>query len=338
MSKLPTRKIGSTDVTAIGYGAMGIASYYGTFPPDSERLKLLDALYERGCTNWDTADVYGDSEELIGRWFKQSGKRDEIFLATKFGFQSPPPRNKSPDGDPEYARQAFEKSISRLGVDHIDLWYLHRPDPTVPIEHTVAAMAEFVKAGRVTYLGLSEVSASGLRRAHKVHPISALQVEYSVFTLDIEDPRINLLNTARELGVTIVAYAPIGRGLLSGKYKGPEDFEESDYRRTIPKFSKENFPKILKLADDLKKIGQKHGATAAQVCLAWLLAQGPDVIPIPGTRHIEYLDENLGAFKVKLSQEEVVQVRKVAEDADLLGEARYAPGIQEMLFAETPPP
>ncbi|KAI0063915.1 Aldo/keto reductase [Artomyces pyxidatus] len=332
--KLATRKIGSTDVTAIGYGAMGIAAFYGDALPDEERFKILDAVYESGCTNWDTADLYKDSEDLIGAWFKRTGKRDEIFLATKFGLGSPTGR--AVDGRPEYVREAFEKSLRRLGVEKVDLYYLHRPDSTVSIEHTVAAMAELVKEGRVTYLGLSEVSAATLRRAHAVHPISAIQVEYSPFTLDIETNAV--LQTARELGVAIVAYSPLGRGLLTGKYNGPEDFSEDDFRRRVPRYSKANFPKILKLASDLKAVGARHGASSGQVALAWLLAQGPDVIPIPGTRNVKYLEENLGAVNVHLTLEDVEQVRRIAQEADSFEEGRYPPGLQELLFADTPLP
>ncbi|KAI0063908.1 Aldo/keto reductase [Artomyces pyxidatus] len=331
--KLPTRRIGDTDVTAIGYGAMGIAGFYGDPLPDEERLKILDAVYEAGCTNWDTADMYMDSEDLIGKWFKRTGKRDEIFLATKFGIGSP--SGKPVDGSPEYVRQAFEKSVRRLGVEKVDLYYLHRPDVTVPIEVTVGAMAELVKEGRVKYLGLSEVSASTLRRAHAVHPISAIQVEYSPFTLDIEANAV--LQTARELGVAIIAYSPLGRGLLTGKYKGPEDFAEDDFRRMVPRYSKQNFPKILKLADDLETVGTRHGASSGQVTLAWLLAQGPDVIPIPGTRNVKYLKENLGALSVQLTSEDVQEVRRIAEEANNFEGARYPPGFQELLYADTPP-
>ncbi|KAI0057316.1 Aldo/keto reductase [Artomyces pyxidatus] len=333
--KLPTRKIGNTDVTAIGYGAMGIAAYYGEPLPDEERFKILDAVYESGCTNWDTADDYLDSEDLIGKWFKRTGKRDEIFLATKFGVGSP--SGKLIDGSPAYVRQAFEKSAKRLGVEKVDLYYLHRPDPTVPIEHTVGAMAELVKEGKVKYLGLSEVSASTLRRAHAVHPISAVQVEYSPFTLDIESKDNAVFQTARELGVAIVAYSPLGRGLLTGKFQGPEDFAEGDFRRHIPRFSKENFPKVLKVAHDLKEIGDRHGATSGQIALAWLLAQGPNVIPIPGTRSVKYLKENLGATDVRLTQDEVQEVRRIAEQADAVIGDRYPPRIQVTLFADTPP-
>ncbi|KAA1466603.1 Aldo keto reductase [Dentipellis sp. KUC8613] len=333
MAKLPTRKIGNTEVTAVGYGAMGIAAFYGPPQPDEERLQLLDAVYESGCTNWDTADVYLDSEDLLGKWFKHSGKRSEIFLATKFGWASPGGR--SPDGTPEWTKAAFERSLQRLRTDYIDLWYLHRADPLVPIEHTVAAMAEFVKAGKLKYIGLSEVSASTLRRAHKVHPIAALQVEYSPFTLDIEDSKIALLETARELGVAIIAYAPLGRGLLTGQYKSPEDFPEDDFRRIIPRFSKENFPNVLNLVSALQQIGEKYKATAAQVCIAWLLAQGNDIIPIPGTRHIKYLNENLGSLNITLSPEDLQEVRKAAEAANVTA-SRYPAFMEKMLFVDTP--
>ncbi|KAI0938383.1 hypothetical protein AcV5_000077 [Taiwanofungus camphoratus] len=333
---LPTRKIGSHEVSAIGYGAMGISRFYGKALPDEERLKVLDALYENGCTNWDTADIYGDSEILIGKWFKKTGKRNEIFLATKFGFESDVP-DKVVNGDPEYVRKAIQKSLDRLGVNFVDLYYLHRPDPEVPIELTVGAMAELVKAGKVKYLGLSECSADTLRRAHAVHPISALQVEYSPFTLDIEDEKIGLLKTARELGVAIIAYSPLGRGMITGRYRSPDDFEEGDFRKIIPRYSKENFPNILKLADGLQKIGARHGATAGQVSLAWLLAQGSDVIPIPGTTSIERLKENLGAANVKLTPAEIEEVRAIAAGADAANGPRYPGGMMTVLFADTPP-
>ncbi|CAL1702449.1 unnamed protein product [Somion occarium] len=331
---LPTRRIGTTDVTAIGWGGMGLSAFYGKPLPDEERLKLLDAVYEHGCTNWDTADVYGDNEDLIGKWFKKTGKRNEIFLATKFGFVFKD--DKIVNGSPEYARKACEKSLSRLGIDQIDLYYLHRPDPTVPIELTVGVMAELVKEGKVKYLGISECSAATLRRAHAVHPISALQVEYSPFTLDIEDEKVGLLKTAKELGIAVVAYSPIGRGLLTGQYKGPEDFDEDDFRRKIPRYSKENFPNILKLADGLKKIGERHNATAGQVALAWLLAQDPSIIPIPGTTKVKYLEENLGALNVRLSSEELLEVRKVAEEANACQGLRFPEAFGAVHFADTP--
>jgi len=333
--KLPTRKVGDTEVSAIGYGAMGISSYYGSAPPDEERFKLLDAVYEAGCTNWDTADVYGDSEELIGRWFKRTGKRNEIFLATKFGAGSP--SGKTIDGSPAYVKEACYKSLEKLGVDYVDLFYAHRADPTVPIEQTVGALAELVKEGKVKYIGICECNGETLRRAYKVHPIAAIQVEYSPFTLDAEDPKIGALEAARELGVTVYAYSPLGRGLLTGKYKSPDDFEEGDIRRIIPRYSKENFPNVLKVVEEIQAIGQKHGASAGQATLAWLLAQGQDVIPIPGTRNVKYLNENLGSLNAKLSSEEVQQIREIAQRADsTLGE-RYPPAMLETLYTNTPP-
>jgi aryl-alcohol dehydrogenase-like predicted oxidoreductase len=333
---LPTRKIGDTAVSSIGYGAMGISAAYGKIDSDEERFKVLDAAHAKGCTFWDTADVYADSEELIGNWFKRTGKRKDIFLATKFGCRFETGRLMI-DGRPEYVKQAFEKSLSRLAVDYVDLYYLHRADKTVPIEYTIAAMADLVKTGKVKYLGLSECSAATLRRAHAIHPISAIQVEYSPFTLDIEDEKVGLLKAARELGIAIVAYSPLGRGLLTGQFKSPDDFEESDFRRLVPRYSKENFPNILKLAEGLKRIGEKHNATAGQVALAWLLAQGDDIIPIPGTKKIKYLEENLNAAEIQLTPADLDEVRAEAKEADISnGGERYPPGMEELLFADTP--
>ncbi|PFH45389.1 hypothetical protein AMATHDRAFT_71740, partial [Amanita thiersii Skay4041] len=228
------------------------------------------------------------------------------------------------------------KSLKRLGVDKVDLYYLHRADPLVPIERTVGAMAELVKAGKVKYLGLSEISANTLRRAHAVHPIAAVQVEYSPFVLDIEDEKIGLLKACRELGVAVIAYSPLGRGMLTGQYKSPDDFEPDDFRRTVPMYSKENFPNILKVVDDIKCIGAKHGATAGQVALAWLLGQGKDIIPIPGTKKIKYLKENLAAAHLKLSPEELKEVRTVATNADVRGKPRYSERHLKLIFADTP--
>ncbi|CCM02737.1 uncharacterized protein FIBRA_04844 [Fibroporia radiculosa] len=333
----PTRKIGQHDVSAVGYGAMGLSAFYGKPLPDEERFKVLDAVYESGCTMWDTADAYGDSELLLAQWFKRTGKRDEIFLATKFGLFSGIP-GRAANGDPDYVHKAFQKSIGRLGVDSIELYYLHRPDPTVPIEKTVGAMAELVKAGKVKYLGLSECSAATLRRAHAVHPIAALQVEYSPFTLEIEDEKIALLTTARELGVAIVAYSPLGRGMLTGQYKSPDDFEDGDFRKMIPRFSKENFPNVLKLVDGLKQIGAKHNATPGQVSLAWLLAQGEDIIPIPGTSNIARFKENIGSVQVTLTPDELREVREIAESV-YVHAPRYPTTYAShaaLLFGDTP--
>ncbi|KAJ7267964.1 NADP-dependent oxidoreductase domain-containing protein [Mycena rebaudengoi] len=333
----PTRKIGGVSVSAIGFGAMGIAGAYGAVGDDEERFKVLDTAYDAGCTMWDTADIYLDSEELIGKWLKRTGKRDEIYLATKFGFVFDGER--VINGTPEHARLSVEKSLKRLGVSSIDLYYLHRADATVPIEHTVAAMAEFVKEGKVKALGLSEVSADTLRRAHAVHPIAAVQVEYSPFTLDIEDPKIALLKTCRELGVAIVAYSPLGRGLLSGLYRSPEDFDATDFRRMVERYNAKNFPNILKLADGLAAIGTKYnGVSASQVALAWLLAQGEDIIPIPGTKKIKFLEDNLAAVNLKLSKEDLQKIRDVAKEADAAQGERYPPGMAEVMFVDTPEP
>ncbi|KAF9057099.1 NADP-dependent oxidoreductase domain-containing protein [Panaeolus papilionaceus] len=330
---LPTRKIGNDNVTAIGFGLMGLSAFYGTkFDSDEERFKVLDAALEEGCTNWDSADIYGDSEDLVGKWFKRTGKRDQIFLATKFGITPT-----GTDGRPEYVRASIEKSLKRLGVETIDLYYLHRADQKTPIEKTVGAMAELVKEGKVRYLGLSEVSAETLRRAHAVHPISAVQIEYSPFFLDIEDEKIGLLKACRELGITVVAYSPLGRGMLTGTYKSNDDIPDDDWRKTIPKFSNENFPNILKIVHGLEELGKKHNARPGQVTLAWLLGQGNDIIPIPGTKRIKYLKENLDALKIKLIAEEVQQVRSIAENADAHSGDRYPPGSMELLFANTPP-
>ncbi|KAJ7131436.1 NADP-dependent oxidoreductase domain-containing protein [Mycena epipterygia] len=337
----PTRKIGGVSVSAIGFGHMVMAGAYGAPGDDEERFKVMDAAYAAGCTMWDTADAYGESEDLIGKWyvFKRTGKRDEIFLGTKFGFVAVPGQvDRVIDGSPENVKISIEKSLTRLGVDYIDLYYAHRADSKIPIERTVGAMAELVEAGKVKHLGLCEVSASTLRRAHAVHPIAAVQVEYSPFTLDIEDPKIALLEACRELGVAVVAYSPLGRGLLSGRYRSPEDFDPRDSRRAhkVERFSAENFPNILEIVDGLAAIGAKYnGASSSQIALAWLLAQGPDIIPIPGTKNVKYLKENLEAVALTLSAEDVAAIRKLVNDADSKGE-RYPPQYAAMLFCDTP--
>ncbi|EGR45487.1 uncharacterized protein TRIREDRAFT_68336 [Trichoderma reesei QM6a] len=334
---LPTRPLGRNGplVPALGFGAMGLSVSYGPAGSDEERFKVLDRAYELGSTFWDSADVYGDNEDLIGKWFKRTGKRDGIFLATKCGGYLDSSGGFSVRSDPEYVRQACEKSLQRLGVSHIDLFYLHRLDRKTPIELTIKALAELKEQGKIRHLGLSEVSAATLRRAHAVHPITAIQVEYSPFSVDIEKPEIGLLKTARELGVAIVAYSPLGRGMLTGQIKSPDDFAEDDFRRTLPRFSKENFGKNLALADKIGSIAASKGVTPGQLTLAWLLAQGDDIFPIPGTKKIKYLEENLGAVNVTLTKKEEEEIRKAIDETEVTG-GRYSDAMAGQLFADTP--
>ncbi|KIP07253.1 hypothetical protein PHLGIDRAFT_105991 [Phlebiopsis gigantea 11061_1 CR5-6] len=330
-----TRKIGSTDVSALGYGCMGLSGFYGPVKPDEERLQVLDAAYEKGIRLWDTADLYGDSEDLIGKWFKRTGKRGEVFLATKFGFvpDSDPAKGFTINGTPEYVKEALDKSLKRLGVEQIDLWYLHRPDANVPIELTIAAMAEGVKAGKVKYIGISECSLDTLRRAHAVHPISAAQFEYAAFTLDTE--KVGIFQACQELGIAFVAYSPLGRGLLTGTLN-KDTLTDGDMRKAIPlpRFQAENEAILQRLLETISAIGAKHGATTTQVALAWLLAQGDNVIPIPGTTKVSRLEENVGALKLQLSEEESQAIRKAAESfADVPANAASHASLH---FVDTP--
>ncbi|KAF9267165.1 Aldo/keto reductase [Marasmius fiardii PR-910] len=328
---LPPRKIGKALVHPIGFGAMGISRFYGKVGTDEERFEVLDAALAAGCNHWDSANIYGDSEELIGKWFKRTGKRNEIFLASKFG--------NTPNGirgEPAYVKEQCAKSLERFGVDHIDLYYAHRTDPKVPIELTVGAMAELVNEGKVKYLGLSECTAADLRRAHAVHPISAIQMEYSPLFLDIEGEELGLLKTARELGITVVAYSPLARGLITGQYKSPNDFEQDDFRRSVPKFQAENFPRILELVDRIREVGANHNATPGQATLAWILAQGDDFVVIPGTKKVKYLKENMGAVEIKLTPEEIALIRKFSEECEVPGD-RYGPASMQHVLKQSPP-
>ena len=281
--------------------------------------------------------MYQDSEDLLGNWFKQNpGKRDNIFLATKFANLRDEQGNPKVDSSPEYCRKACEKSLRRLGVPHIDLYYAHRLDGKTPVEKTVEEMKKLKQEGKIKHIGLSECSAESLRRACKVEHIDAVQIEYSPFSLDIESDQIGLLKACRELGCAVVAYSPIGRGMLGGTIRSPSDFEEGDFRKFAPRFSEENFPKNLKLVDQITEIAKKKDATASQLTLAWILAQGDDFFPIPGTTNPQRLDENLGALKIKLSKEEEHEIRKACEDAEVSG-GRYPEGFSKALFADTPP-
>ncbi|CAO3697137.1 unnamed protein product [Umbelopsis ramanniana] len=308
---IPQREIGKTGVktSAVGLGCMSLApGVYGTVD-DNDSVQMLNTALEIGCNFWDTADIYGVdgySERLIGKTIKD--RRKDVFLATKFAFDI---KKGGVNGTPEYVRSACAASLERLGTDYIDLYYMHRIDPKVPIEETVQAMAKLVEEGKVKYLGLSECSADTLRRAHKVHPITAVQIEYSPWTLDIETN--DVLKTCRELGVSIVAYSPLGRGFLAGNYRSIDDLEENDWRRKNPRFQGDNFAKNLKLADSIKAVAEKKGVTAAQVTLAWLLAQGDDIFVIPGTRKEKYLIDNAASGSIQLSKEDLNEIRTLSE-------------------------
>ena len=334
----PARPLGRNgpQVPVLGFGAMGLSAFYGATEPDAQRFQILDKALALGCTHWDSSDIYGDNEDLLGKWFAKTGHRDKIFLATKFAIAPGPGGLTKVRSDPEYVREACTKSLKRLGVETIDLYYCHRVDGKTPVEKTVQAMKQLKDEGKIRYLGLSEVSAETLRRAHKIHPISAVQIEYSPFTVDIEDPKINLLATCRELGVAVVAYSPLGRGMLTGQYKSPDDFEEGDYRRTAPRFSPENFSKNLHLVDTLTTIADKKGCTPGQLTLAWLMRQGEDIFPIPGTKKEKYLVENWESLKVELTDDEEREVRRAVSEADVHGE-RYASHLMADTFRDTPP-
>ncbi|KIX09201.1 uncharacterized protein Z518_00280 [Rhinocladiella mackenziei CBS 650.93] len=336
---VPTRVLGRNGplVCAVGFGAMSIGGAYGQKDTEEDKIALLDHAHAIGETFWDTADIYFDSEEIIGKWFKRSGKRKDIFLATKFGLGFDwEMKQQFERSDPEYVRSACEKSLKTLGVETIDLYYCHRVDGKTPIEKTVEAMVELKNEGKIRYLGLSEVSSSTLRRACAVHQIAALQVEYNPFVLDIESDRTNLLKTCRELGVAVVAYSPVGRGFLTGQIKSLEDLPENDFRRVTPKYSPENFKKIMDLVAKFESIAKSHGATSAQVSIAWLMAQGEDIIPIPGTRTIKYLEENTAAANLKLTPEEVKALREAVDKTETPGD-RYPAMMMRPIMGETPP-
>jgi aryl-alcohol dehydrogenase-like predicted oxidoreductase len=310
------------------------SAFYGNPKPDNERLAVLDGLYELGQRNWDSADVYGDSEDLLGMWFKANPeKRKDIFLATKFANKMEN-GTRSVNSSAAYCKEAVEKSLARLGIDQIDLYYCHRLNPQTPIEETVRALAELQAEGKVKYIGLSECSADSLRRACKVRHIDAIQVEYSPFSLDIEKPEIGVLAAARELGVAIVAYSPIGRGLITGQLRSPADFGEGDFRVNLPRFQGENFKKNLELVDLFADMAKKKGVTQTQLCLAWLLAQGDDIIPIPGSTNLNRIKENWDSLQVKLTKEEEAEIRKACDACETQGD-RYAAGFMEYCFVDT---
>ncbi|MFZ1890138.1 MAG: aldo/keto reductase [Candidatus Binataceae bacterium] len=306
---MQTRKLGGLAVSAIGLGCMGMSAFYG--PRDEkESLATIDRSLALGCNFLDTADVYGPhtNEELVGKAIK--GRRDKFVIATKFAIViGPGPNARSINGKPEYVKSACDASLKRLGIDTIDLYYQHRVDPNTPIEDTVGAMAELVKQGKVRHLGLSEAGANTLRRACKVHQITALQSEYSLWTRDPED---EILPACRELGIGLVAYSPLGRGFLTGQIKKFEDLAADDYRRFSPRFQGDNFGKNLELVARVDAIAKEKGCTAGQLALAWVMAQGDDIVPIPGTKRRKYLEENLGALDVKLTSADLKRIEEVA--------------------------
>ena len=320
---METRKLGGEglEVSAEGLGCMGMSEFYGE-GDDAESIATIHLALDLGVNLLDTADVYGPqkNEVLVGRAIAE--RRDEVILATKFGILRDPenPARRGVCGRPDYVHSACDASLRRLAVDHIDLYYQHRVDPDVPIEETVGAMAELVDAGKVRYLGLSEAGAETIRRAHAVHPISALQSEYSLWSRDIED---EVLPAITELGIGLVAYSPLGRGFLTGQITSPADLAENDFRRTSPRFQGENFQRNLDLVARVKELAREHNCTPGQLALAWVLHQREDVVPIPGTKRRRYLEENVQAVEIELSAEDLARIDEAAPVGSAAGE-RYA--------------
>jgi aryl-alcohol dehydrogenase-like predicted oxidoreductase len=327
---MQTRQLGRSGlrVSAIGLGCMGMSEFYGT-RDDAESTATIHAALDAGITLLDTADVYGPftNEELVGRAIKD--RRDSIVLATKFGFRRDPadPTRRGISGRPDYVRQACDASLKRLDVEVIDLYYLHRVDAAVPIEETVGAMSDLVRAGKVRRLGLSEAAPATLRRAHAEHPISALQSEYSLWT---RDPENGALAACRELGIGFVAYSPLGRGFLTGELRRFEDFAPDDYRRLNPRFQGENFERNLALVEKVRELAAAKGCTAAQLALAWVLAQGDDIVPIPGTKRRRYLEQNIGALDLALDAADLAALAQTFPP-DAVAGARYPEAMQRLI-------
>ncbi|MGC3861506.1 aldo/keto reductase [Micromonospora chersina] len=328
-----TRRVGATgpEVSAIGLGCMGMSFAYGA-ADDAESTRTLHRALDLGVNHLDTADMYGfgANERLLGPVVRQ--RRDEVFLATKFGnrtsgdsFGGTGSPGAYVDSSAAWARQACDASLERLGIDTIDLYYLHRRDPGTPIEETVGALAELVQAGKVRLIGLSEVSPATLRAAHAVHPVAAVQMEYSLFTRDVEG---EMLATCRELGVSLVAYSPVGRGLLTGAITSREQLADDDWRRTVPRFANGNLDANVRLAEAVREVAAEIGCTPAQAALAWLLAQGDDILPIPGTRRVRYLTENAAAADLRLTPEQQARLRAAVPAGSVAGERYTAAGMR----------
>jgi aryl-alcohol dehydrogenase-like predicted oxidoreductase len=327
MIAIQKRRLGKDgpEVSAIGLGCMGMSEFYGS-GDEQESIATIHHALERGVTFLDTADMYGPfkTEELVGRAIRD--RRDEVFLATKFGNV----RGENGEflgvrGDPEYVAQACDASLRRLGVDVIDLYYQHRVDVNVPVEETVGAMSRLVEAGKVRFLGLSEAAPETIRRGHATHPITAVQTELSLWSRDAE---ASVLPTVRELGIGYVAYSPLGRGFLTGQFKSPDDFPEDDFRKFHPRFTGENFAKNIQLVREVEAMAAEKGCTTAQLALAWVLAQGQDIVPIPGTRHVKYLDQNIGALDVDLTAEDLQRLDEILPPGAAAGERYHARGME----------
>ena len=327
MFQIGKRTLGSNgpEVSAIGLGCMGMSEFYAG-GSDAESVATIHHALDRGVTFLDTADMYGwgKNEELVGRAIRD--RRDEVFLATKFGnVRGPNGEFLGVRGDPEYVRSACEASLKRLGIDVIDIYYQHRVDTKVPIEDTVGEMARLQEEGKISFLGLSEAAPRTIRKAHAVHPIAAVQTELSLWSRDAE---AEVLPTVRELGIGYVAYSPLGRGFLSGRFKSPDDFDEDDFRKNHPRFQGENFQRNLDLVREVEKMAEEKGCTTAQLALAWVLAQGEDVVPIPGTKHVKYLDENIGALEVQLSDADLRRLDEILPPGAAAGERYHERGME----------